>query len=594
MRLRSSLLALVILFLLSVFYVNTIHYTYMRDDEEIAFRGTAGDLGSTFAFQAYQDVHPPIWFLSFWVWQEFMGDSEFMGRVYSIFLSLLTLAVVYQIGRRWFKGVGVGLCALVAVGINAYFFTYVLEIRPYGLILLVAAVSMWLLVRWIERPKWVRAVPYGLTIAVMLYLHYFMVFLVIAQIVYVLVVMRGRAIRYLIGSYVLAGVLWLPWIPIFINQIQKLNAAEVEFGNARGVVGIGSTTEPTTLDAVWRLIQVMSNGQVVLYALILAYAIWVWRKERLGLVLLWAFGVPVFSLLTNLVFSVYTQRYISYLSIGVGLVMAVGLASVPRKWVIPVLGVFIALSSWGIPSQYPYDRTPHRLIFQQMTAASQPGDVILWDQADLANNVVQWQMRHYLSPELLRNCTEEFETATAVRRVWYVTADWFDETVQANFGRLEQMHPVQQVLGDCTRSWCYLAQLMETAPSTTPISFEDGINFRGLDVDSAAPEELRLRLWWQAESQPRMDYSISVQLLNAEGVLVAQQDGSIQHYGQTIETTAMAIGQLYIDSRVLRPTQPLVPGTYQWVLVVYDWQTGVRLPTEDGRDSVMLQELILP
>jgi hypothetical protein len=593
MQFRSSTLAILILFLLSVFYVNTIHSTYMRDDEEIAFRGTSGDLASTFAFQAYQDVHPPIWFMSFWVWQELVGDSEFMGRVYSIFLSLLTLAVMYQIGRRWFQDERVGLCAVIAVGVNAYFVTYVLEIRPYGLILLVAALSMFLLVRWMDRPGWARAIPYGLTIALMLYLHYFMVFLVLAQIIYVLFVMRGRAIRYLIGSYVLAGVLWLPWIPIFVNQIQKLNAAEVEFGNARGVVGIGSTTEPTTLDAVWRLINAMSNGQVVLYALVLAYAIWVWRKQRFGLALSWAFGVPVLSLLTNLIFSVYTQRYISYLSIGVGLVMAAGIASVPRKLVIPVLVVFVAFSGWGIPSQYPYDRTPHRLLFQQMTAASRPGDVIYLDQADLANNVVQWQMRHYLSAELLQNRTEKLDGAVESRRVWYVTADWFDEGVQANFRALEQTHPVQQVLGDCTRSWCYLAQLMETAPLQTPISFDDGIGYRGVDVDAVSPEEIRLRLWWLADSQPRTNYSISIQLLRTDDVLVAQQDGVIQHYGQTIDTSTMTVGQLYIDSRVLMPTQPLQPGTYQLALVIYDWQTGVRLQTDDGNDFMILQELIV-
>lgn len=82
---RGWQLGLVFVFLVAAFHIYSIQNRYMRDDEEIAFRTTSRDLSYTGWYQAMQDVHAPVWFSSFWIWQQFVGGTNTWG-VCSVFL----------------------------------------------------------------------------------------------------------------------------------------------------------------------------------------------------------------------------------------------------------------------------------------------------------------------------------------------------------------------------------------------------------------------------------------------------------------------------------------------------------------------------
>ena len=97
---------------------------------------------------------------------------------------MLALALTYQLGRRWFRSDWVGLLApLLLIG-NGLFFNYALDIRPYPMVMLSAALSMWAFTLWLDRRTRRSAVFYGLTIALLLYVHYLLIFLVIVQGIY--------------------------------------------------------------------------------------------------------------------------------------------------------------------------------------------------------------------------------------------------------------------------------------------------------------------------------------------------------------------------------------------------------------------------
>ncbi len=593
---RSWLLGLLLIFMVAAFHVDSIQYRYMRDDEEIAFRTTSRDLTYTVWYQAMQDVHAPVWFSSFWLWQQFVGTGEFTARVYSVLATILNLALVYQIGRTWFKSARIGLFAIVILGVNAYFFTYALEIRPYAVNMLVATLSMWCFGRWLKRQTLVAALVYGLTVAWMLYQHYFLIFLVAAQFIYLIFIARPnrKMFQQIVGAWLLAFLLWSPWFPVIIHQVKTLIAIESNFGNARGAAGIGSTTEPTTLNAIVNLINLMSSGQPGLYLLLLGIGfIGSWKQKRYWLVLAWALAVPIIALLINMMFAVYTPRYITYLSIGFALALAVGFSALPRRvqWV--ALIAFAVISLWSLPSQFGLNRIPHRAIYQDIARMSQPEDIMLIDKGDMANNVVLWQMAHYLPSSLLH--TEDIEQGRSARRIWFTTVDWFDEGVQADFAKLEPDYPVQKVLGDCNRYWCYLVQLMVAPPWKTPEVFGSEMPFWGADIASVTHDSVNVHLWWRVVQPPTQNYSISLQLLDGTGNIVAQVDGSISHYGaETIDTVAMQPDKIYIDYRTIALPEPIAPGTYQLALIVYDWQTGQRLALSDGSDRLLLDQIAIP
>ena len=595
---RGWQLGLLFIFFVAVFHISSIQNRYMRDDEEIAFRTTSRDLSYTVWYQATQDVHAPVWFSSFWIWQQFIGGTEFMGRVYSVFATLLTLALVYQIGRTWFKSAQVGIFAIIILGVNSYFFTYGLEIRPYAVNVLLATLSMWCFYRWLKRRTLFTALIYGLTVAAMLYQHYFLMFLVIAQFLYLLLVVRPtrQMLQQIVAAWLLAFLLWSPWFPVVLHQVKTLISVESSFGNARGVAGIGSTTEPTTITAVVDLFNLMTSGQPGLYLLLLVIGlVYSWRKSSYRLALLWAFAVPIVALLVNLVFAVYTPRYITYLTIGFALVLAVGVSVLPRRLQWLVLFVFAAISLWSLPSQFSPRRIPFRDFYQQMAKEAQPGDSLYVNPLNLGDNVVLWQMSHYLPSELFSSMTANLDHARKSRRIWFATSDWFNADVRANFAKLEPDYPVQKVLGDCNKYWCYLVQLMEAPPLKTPEIFGTEMPFWGADVESVSHTSVDLHLWWRVDHAPTMNYSMGVHLLDSTGALVAQVDGAINEYGhQTVDATTMQSGHIYIDFRTLSLPATISAGTYQLELIVYDWQTGKRLLLPDGSDHLLLIQIIVP
>lgn len=91
-----------IIFLVFTFQVTNIPRIHMHPDEELSYRATRYDLSHVFYYQqSRRDNQAPLWFVSFWVWQQVVGDSEFTSRVMGALTSVLTLAITYRLGRRW-------------------------------------------------------------------------------------------------------------------------------------------------------------------------------------------------------------------------------------------------------------------------------------------------------------------------------------------------------------------------------------------------------------------------------------------------------------------------------------------------------------
>lgn len=590
----AALVALLAVFALRV---GMISETYMREDEEIAFRTTAHNLGFTVYYQAEQDVHAPVWFVSFWLWQQVAGTGEFTARIYSILLSTVALALLYQLGRRWFGAPRYGVFAVVALGGSAYATIYSMEIRPYALVMLLAAANMLLFRRWLMREDWRSALVYGASVALLLWTHYFLAFLVLAQGVYVLVFKRlsRRLVLQGLGAGALAFLLWSPWFPVFLNQIETLKRVESASGDFRAL-GISSTTAPTTPETIWNLVLLATNGQPLLYALVVAVGIILWRRHGgYRLALMWALGVPTLNLLINLFTAVHTPRYLSYMTLGLALVVAAGLGRLSPRLRWPALASFAAICLWALPSQLPADRVPHRRIFQSMSEQARPGDALYFVQAGESDLLVQWQLDHYLAPELRANEIDTLTEAQAAPAVWFVTADFFDAGVQEQFRAIEAEHPLQAVVGSCNRRWCFLAQRLAGPPRTEPALFGGQMAFWGAETPLVTPARIEARLWWRVDEAPPLDYSISLRLLDASGALVAQNDGPIRlASGAVVQTSQLEPGRYVIDERALTSDTPLPAGDYRLQLVLYQSWDATRLTLPNGSDTLDLSTLTLP
>lgn len=405
-RTTALWIATLLLLMFAGWRLLAIPTTYMRDDEEIAFLTTSGSLLETLDYQANQDIQAPLWFAGFWGWQQFAGSSEVSGRIFSLVWAMFAAALIYRLGTRWFGHWRYGAFALIALTVSTYAFIFSTEIRPYALVLFLSAGSMAAFGRWLERPGWRRALPYGVTIALMLYVHYFLAFLIAAQGVVVLgLALRRRLIWPLAqgtGAVALGLLLWLPQLPIVLNQLTILRRLAEEAGQVRGLgVGTTSTAETTSVETVLRLLNVATNGQIVLTVLVLLLGVVLLAHRRAWwIAFAWAVGVPVIALLANLFLDVYSLRYVSYAAAGIALACGAALAAIRWPvWRAGALTAFVGLSVIGFRSQLP-QRIPYRDLFSQVTAASQPGDVLWFGGTDPNESLLRWHIRAYLPDDL--------------------------------------------------------------------------------------------------------------------------------------------------------------------------------------------------
>ncbi|MBL8147564.1 MAG: glycosyltransferase family 39 protein [Anaerolineae bacterium] len=586
----------VFLLLLAAFLFLNVGWLHMHADEELSYESTPGDVIASIQYQIdLKDNQAPGWFVLFRLWRTAAGDSEFAGRVLGILTALLSLAIVFHIARSGFgRGPAAPLALLVLLG-NGLFFNYALDIRPYPLVMLTTAFSMWMLQRWLARPSMRCALCYGLSIAAMLYVHYLLLFVVAAQVFFFVLAVRfrPRALSQLAAALALGLLLFLPWFPVMLAHIQHLRTIEAASGTARGVAGIGVSTNVTSPENILALMSAATNGLTAIYAVILlAGAFFLHRRRTYWLALLWALLVPALYLLVNLFAGVYAPRYVSHLTIGLALAVGAVLALLPRWKRLPLpwlaAGALAAANLALFPGQIQ-PRIPYRDLFGALSAAAQPDDLIFFSRTDPNENLLRWQRGLYLPPGL---SVVDSPPGEWPRRVWFVTGNLLDERVQADFHALEASHPAQQSYGECSLRWCFIVQLMEAPPLDEPLPFtgaDGALPFRGLTVDAVSADAFEARLWWQVpagSTSPPLDYSIGFQLLDSAGQLIAQSDGPINHYGATIvQTSQMEPGRIYMDERTLPLPAGLPPGDYQLAVVVYQPWDGARLLLPDGRDA---------
>ncbi len=123
------------------------------------------------------------------------------------------------------------------------------------------------------------------------------------------------------------------------------------------------------------------------------------------------------------------------------------------------------------------------------------------------------------------------------------------------------------------------------------VTFGDPAQLKLIGYDlraaNAAPgESISLTLYWQAEAEMALNYTVYVQLLNSTGQVVAQVD--LQPQAGTAPTTTWLPGEILTDSYTLFLSNELPSGHYRLITGLYDAATGQRLPLSAGGDSLEL------
>jgi len=331
------------------------------------------------------------------------GSSEFALRLSSVAFGVLLVPLIYQTGRT-LAGRGLGLLAALVIAPSPFLTYYSQQGRQYSLATMLTLLAICLALRSLGRDS--RRELLGLLVAVVLSLYTLYYTAVVLLSLWVVVLVRawqrGRRWRErlgLIGPYVpvaaAAGLLYLPWLPTAVVQIQPAGptswrtfvAAPDMLWRSWLALSLGHTADPRRDPWLWP--SLAAFGALLVVGAVGAMR---WKtRDRQGNEAGHAFaiaaallGLPLAAIqLASHLRPVYNDRYVIVLLPAYALLLAAGLAALGRRsrrlLALGALLVFggqaAALNNFYHDGRYQWD--DYRGAVRSLQGSLWPGDVVL-------------------------------------------------------------------------------------------------------------------------------------------------------------------------------------------------------------------------
>lgn len=289
------------------------------------------------------DTHPPLYYILLKGWAVLFGWSELSLRAASVGSMMIALVIGGLLLRKMF-GPKLAIGGVLVLMLAPLILRYGFEIRMYadaslaGIAATYALYSAWKASARRQRNIWL--VLYALLVAAGTYLLYYLAFLWIAHVVWLLYVHAKRKRKWksivpYIASYIGAAVLFIPWLPSFISQMT--NDALAPIGqplNLEQLIGIA------TFNLFYSPLYAVSVGLTVIAIAIVAVLVWAipharralaGKSEEVGLLVVYIVVPIVLLMIISLFRSMYTERYLSHVAIGLMLLLGVVIVSAARQ-----------------------------------------------------------------------------------------------------------------------------------------------------------------------------------------------------------------------------------------------------------------------
>jgi hypothetical protein len=218
------------------------------------------------------------------IWTVF-GDSEFVLRSLSAIVSVVTIPLVAEVGRRLYSRKA-GTLAATGFAVHVFSIRYAQEARSYALVMLLACVSWLLLSRIIVDPSNCNLFWFGAVSVLTIYSHPISGLNLAAQLLTVTLYSRAKAIWRPVSRTVAGIALYL--VPAILYSIHHRHDL--------------SWIQPTKWPAVREFLDEVAGGigsrvylaiVTILFTTLIVHFLRLWRTNRKYE--LWASSVPVFG-----------------------------------------------------------------------------------------------------------------------------------------------------------------------------------------------------------------------------------------------------------------------------------------------------------
>lgn len=169
------------------------------------------------------DFHPPGYYTIIELLYRFLPPTEINTRLVSIFFYIATVFMVYKLAS-YVRGHLFGILSALIVALNPIFFTYAFEARNYTMFAFAATGSIFFLLELSKKFNRSSAIGFVVLTTLGVYTHYYMLFILGAQGLYLLPFDRKIFWR-MMGLYIIIGVLFLPWVKVLVGQILSVKSS---------------------------------------------------------------------------------------------------------------------------------------------------------------------------------------------------------------------------------------------------------------------------------------------------------------------------------------------------------------------------------
>ncbi len=598
-------LAVLILLLAAGLRLHRLGAQSLWNDEGASYAMTRRPPDAIIA-NAAADIHPPGYYLLLAGWTHLAGASELALRFPSALASLLTVALVYALGRRLF-GKGAGAATALLLAANTFAVYYAQEARMYALLGLWATAGMVALVAWLEEGGRTRhALPaLALINAAGLYTQYAYPLTMVAQGAIFLLWwgLRSRQreplLRY-IAANALTLALFAPWAGEAVRQVTTWP-------------NDGSGTPINTLlsTVTFGLTVGSPPWWAVLAALCAATGLWLHRtRPLLALPAIWAaVTLGAFALLR---LQPDDLKQLTPAASAVALWLGAGLAALwrtqraaTRVVALIVTAAFSTILAGALPALYTdpaYQRDDYRAMAAAVRAEAGPDDAVILTgpgQGEVWAYYYDGPLPVYPLPRGLGgdDSATRAELEGILRDHRRIFALFWGERERDPNGIVTgtlagQAFEVRSTWVGRVRFVVYAIPEEAASVPATALNLRftavngDTLMLEGYALDRAESympgDALTLTLFWRADAPIQARYKIFVHLYaNPDAPPPAQHDS--EPGGGLIPTTSWTPGVTVIDRHGILIPAALPPGEYMLAVGVYNADDpAARLSSPQG------------
>jgi 4-amino-4-deoxy-L-arabinose transferase-like glycosyltransferase len=200
--------------------------SYHHDEVITAARVIPGSFTEMLGQVKASESNPPLYYTLAWSWAKVFGSGEVGLRSLTALFGAASVPVAFLIGRELASN-RAGLVAAALVAVSPMLIWYSQEARSYALLVFFGALSLLFLARALRTGKGRDLGLWALASSLALCSHYFAVFAVTIEALWLLIALRSRW-RLVLPALLAVGAVGLALLPLILAQIDPTHIGWID------------------------------------------------------------------------------------------------------------------------------------------------------------------------------------------------------------------------------------------------------------------------------------------------------------------------------------------------------------------------------